>query len=137
MLVGALRINVRREVRDVDAWVLSKNESTPASLQAPGTITETSQQGWLPAIPPSLGWWIQVLNADVSHIAEFLESAVGQPVFDETGITGRYDFKVVYDKPGGDGWIGVMRKAGFKKIHNLKGGILAWSDEVDSTVPKY
>ena len=30
-----------------------------------------------------------------------------------------------------------LRKAGFHKIWNLKGGILAWSDEVDSTVPKY
>jgi len=30
-----------------------------------------------------------------------------------------------------------LRGAGFKKIQNLKGGILAWSDEVDSSVPKY
>jgi sulfur-carrier protein adenylyltransferase/sulfurtransferase len=30
-----------------------------------------------------------------------------------------------------------LRKAGFKKIWNLKGGILAWSDEVDPSVPKY
>ncbi len=30
-----------------------------------------------------------------------------------------------------------LRKAGFRKIWNLKGGILGWSDEVDPTVPKY
>jgi molybdopterin/thiamine biosynthesis adenylyltransferase/rhodanese-related sulfurtransferase len=30
-----------------------------------------------------------------------------------------------------------LQKAGFRKIWNLKGGILAWSDEVDATVPKY
>jgi len=30
-----------------------------------------------------------------------------------------------------------LRKAGFRKVTNLKGGILAWSDEVDSAVPKY
>jgi molybdopterin/thiamine biosynthesis adenylyltransferase/rhodanese-related sulfurtransferase len=30
-----------------------------------------------------------------------------------------------------------LRNAGFKKISNLKGGILAWSDEVDPSVPKY
>ena len=30
-----------------------------------------------------------------------------------------------------------LQKAGFKKIWNLKGGILAWSDEVDPSVPKY
>jgi sulfur-carrier protein adenylyltransferase/sulfurtransferase len=30
-----------------------------------------------------------------------------------------------------------LRGAGFKKAQNLKGGILAWSDEVDPSVPKY
>jgi len=30
-----------------------------------------------------------------------------------------------------------LQKAGFRKISNLKGGILAWSDEVDPTIPKY
>ena len=30
-----------------------------------------------------------------------------------------------------------LRQAGFKKLWNLKGGILAWSDEVDPSVPKY
>jgi adenylyltransferase/sulfurtransferase len=30
-----------------------------------------------------------------------------------------------------------LMKSGFRKIYNLKGGILAWSDEVDPSVPKY
>jgi adenylyltransferase/sulfurtransferase len=30
-----------------------------------------------------------------------------------------------------------LRGAGFRKVLNLKGGILAWSDEVDPSVPKY
>ncbi|TDI86395.1 MAG: molybdopterin-synthase adenylyltransferase MoeB [Caldithrix sp.] len=30
-----------------------------------------------------------------------------------------------------------LQEAGFEKIKNLKGGILAWSDEVDPSVPKY
>lgn len=30
-----------------------------------------------------------------------------------------------------------LRKAGFRKILNLQGGILAWSDQVDPSVPKY
>jgi adenylyltransferase/sulfurtransferase len=33
--------------------------------------------------------------------------------------------------------VDFLRKAGFRKILNLKGGILAWSDEVDPAVPKY
>jgi sulfur-carrier protein adenylyltransferase/sulfurtransferase len=31
----------------------------------------------------------------------------------------------------------VLKKAGFKQIKNLKGGILAWADQVDRTMPKY
>jgi len=30
-----------------------------------------------------------------------------------------------------------LRSAGFRKVWNLKGGILAWSDEVDPSTPKY
>jgi len=30
-----------------------------------------------------------------------------------------------------------LRQAGFKKVKNMTGGILAWSDQVDPTVPKY
>ena len=31
----------------------------------------------------------------------------------------------------------IFKEAGFKKLHNLTGGILAWSDDVDPSVPKY
>jgi sulfur-carrier protein adenylyltransferase/sulfurtransferase len=30
-----------------------------------------------------------------------------------------------------------LMKAGFRKIHNLKGGVLAWADQVDPSMPKY
>jgi adenylyltransferase/sulfurtransferase len=30
-----------------------------------------------------------------------------------------------------------LRQAGFPNVLNMKGGILAWSDKVDSQVPKY
>jgi adenylyltransferase/sulfurtransferase len=33
--------------------------------------------------------------------------------------------------------VDFLMKSGFTKIHNLKGGILAWSDQVDPTVAKY
>jgi adenylyltransferase/sulfurtransferase len=31
----------------------------------------------------------------------------------------------------------VLRQAGFQHVRNLVGGILAWSDKVDPSVPKY
>lgn len=30
-----------------------------------------------------------------------------------------------------------LRKSGFAKVRNLKGGILTWSDQIDPTMPKY
>ena len=33
--------------------------------------------------------------------------------------------------------VDFLRQAGFRKVKNLKGGILAWSDQVDPSVPKY
>jgi adenylyltransferase/sulfurtransferase len=32
---------------------------------------------------------------------------------------------------------GILRRAGFQHVRNMKGGILAWSDKVDRSVPKY
>jgi len=33
--------------------------------------------------------------------------------------------------------VDFLRRAGFRKIYNLHGGILAWSTEVDPSVPRY
>jgi sulfur-carrier protein adenylyltransferase/sulfurtransferase len=33
--------------------------------------------------------------------------------------------------------VDFLRQAGFKKVHNLSGGILAWADRIDRTMPKY
>ncbi|MBV9180899.1 MAG: molybdenum cofactor biosynthesis protein MoeB, partial [Acidobacteria bacterium] len=33
--------------------------------------------------------------------------------------------------------VNFLRQSGFKKVHNLSGGILAWADRVDRTMPKY
>ncbi len=31
----------------------------------------------------------------------------------------------------------LLQDAGFGNVHNVKGGITAWSEEIDPTVPKY
>jgi len=33
--------------------------------------------------------------------------------------------------------VALLKQAGFRKVRNMKGGILAWSDKVDPSVPKY
>jgi len=46
---------------------------------------------------------------------------------------------VVHCKMGGRSAKAVefLQQAGFKKVHNLAGGITAWSERVDPKVPKY
>ena len=33
--------------------------------------------------------------------------------------------------------VDFLRQAGFRKVKNMRGGIIAWSDKVDPSVPKY
>ena len=33
--------------------------------------------------------------------------------------------------------VAFLQQAGFKKVHNLAGGILAWADRIDPRMPKY
>ena len=33
--------------------------------------------------------------------------------------------------------VDFLKQSGYKKVRNMKGGILAWSDKVDPAVPKY
>jgi len=46
---------------------------------------------------------------------------------------------VVHCKSGGRSAKAVdfLKQTGFKNVRNMKGGILAWSDKVDPSVPKY
>jgi len=53
-------------------------------------------------------------------------------------IAGKEDI-VVYCRAGirSAAAVRYLQHEGFRNVWNLRGGILAWSDEVDSTVPKY
>lgn len=46
---------------------------------------------------------------------------------------------VVYCRSGGRSLAAcnILKANGFKKVQNLKGGILAWSKEIDQSVPQY
>jgi adenylyltransferase/sulfurtransferase len=33
--------------------------------------------------------------------------------------------------------VAFLQQAGFKKVRNLTGGIIAWADRVDPKMPKY
>jgi uncharacterized protein (TIGR03435 family) len=114
VIAGAFHIKVNRETRDTEVWVLTKTPVKPPTLQPAGTISDLNYQGWFPAIPPKVGGSLKLLNSEVSFLAQFLETAARRPVVDETGINGKYDINVSYDKADPDGIIEAMQKSGFK-----------------------
>ena len=40
-------------------------------------------------------------------------------------------------KRSGDAILYLQQNNGFENLYNLRGGILAWADEIDPSVPKY
>ena len=46
---------------------------------------------------------------------------------------------VVHCKSGGRSAraVKLLKEAGFQNVYNVRGGIDAWSEEIDSSVPKY
>jgi uncharacterized protein (TIGR03435 family) len=113
-IAAAFHIKVNRETRDTEVWILAKTQAKPAALQPTGTISDLTNPGLFPATPPSVGRSLKLVSTDVSFIARFLEPAVGKPIVDETGITGRYDFHVSFGDAGPQECIEAMRNAGFQ-----------------------
>jgi uncharacterized protein (TIGR03435 family) len=114
VIAAALHIKVNREARDTAVWILARTKVKPAALEPGGTISDLNNLGWFPAEPPAAGGSVKLSYSDVSLIAQLLESVVKRPVLDETGITGRYDVHLSYDKSGPQGAIEALSKAGFK-----------------------
>jgi uncharacterized protein (TIGR03435 family) len=114
VISSAFHIKVDRETLEKDVWILAKTDVKPPALKPAGTITDLNNMGWYPAIPPATGGSLKLAYCPVSIIAGMLEGAVKRPVVDETGITGKYDIQLSYDKPDPEGAIEAIEKAGFK-----------------------
>lgn len=89
-LETTLDLRVRRETREVDALVLSIPEGgAPPKLRAadePGGSSWRSDRGEIAGT-----------NMSIGSLADALESQMGQPVVDETGIEGKYDIELKWD----------------------------------------
>jgi uncharacterized protein (TIGR03435 family) len=106
LAAAAFHIKVARETRETDVWILAATDMKPAALVEPAS---TGGSSW-----NSGNGSLRMTNFDLSNLARALESAAGKPVLDETGITGKYDIRLTYDKSDPQGAIEAMRKLGFK-----------------------
>ena len=114
VIASAFHINVTRETRDSEVWVLSRTGSPPPGLKPGGSISDMSGQGAWPAAPPAVGGSLKLLNSEVSMIAELLESVIQKPVVDETGVVGEFALQISWDRDNRMAPIEAIRKAGFK-----------------------
>jgi uncharacterized protein (TIGR03435 family) len=114
VVAAAFHVKVKHETRDMEVWILAKTPDKPAALKPAGTISDLTNVGLVTATPPAVGRSLKLVYSEVSFIAQFLESAAGKPVVDETGITGKYDIQVPFDTVDSTGVIEAIRKAGFR-----------------------
>jgi uncharacterized protein (TIGR03435 family) len=116
VIAAAFHIKANRESRETEVWILAKTDVNPAALVESTGLEgkDLTKSGWFPAMPPAAGGSVKLVYSEAPVIAQLLERRVGKPVVDETGITGKYDFQMSYDKADPEGAIEAMRRAGFK-----------------------
>ena len=121
------------------------------SVEAPAHVDATAEerQGWEIA-PKELeqllknGQDVTVIDVrephewDICHI----EGAKLVPLSEFTAHLHELnsaDHLVLHCRSGARSWkaLQLLREAGFTKVKNLKGGILAWAEDVDPTMPTY
>ncbi len=86
-LCAALCISARRETREVEAYVMTLPGEPGEGLKPSTQPTESTS-----------GPRIKAVGESVDAIAEWLESQLEKPVFDETGLEGRFDYEMMFDK---------------------------------------
>ena len=108
----ALKIPFEVSVQELKEWIDSGKMFTLVDVREPDERNIASIGGTL--IP---------LNSIPQHLQEL------DP---ETDL-------VVYCRSGGRSGMAVefMRRNGLERARNLRGGILAWSREIDPTIPQY
>jgi uncharacterized protein (TIGR03435 family) len=80
-----------QELRELDTYVLICKDGPGKGLKKSGTATFGSSLG--------AAGKIECVNSPITGLVSRLESALKQPVIDETGLTGKYDFKVTWKQP--------------------------------------
>jgi uncharacterized protein (TIGR03435 family) len=91
----AFGLSVRRETRRADVFVLTTG-TRPAQHLSPTVTTVGSSS------TSSGGGSLNGVNLGIESIAASLEEFLGKPVVDETHLTNRYDFQLLWDDTGAE-----------------------------------
>jgi uncharacterized protein (TIGR03435 family) len=88
---AAFKLTAKHEQHDLDAYVLTVKDKEAKGLR-PTKVANSS--GWRGEVGTESG-----VNISFKEIADKLERLLKQPVVDETGLNGRYDFELKWDQP--------------------------------------
>lgn len=88
-LITTFGINVRRETRETDAFVLSVPQGKTTNLQS----SQSAEK-----FDAVMRNQVRAKKYPVKKLAEQLEMILNRPVVDKTGLTGEYDWELSYSK---------------------------------------
>lgn len=94
-LCASLGIKTQIESRELDAYVLTIPDKVGDGLK-PGTGEGGFSTG-------NAGKTIKSQNWPISRLAETLETILNEPVLDETGLKGRFDYELKFEAEGFEG----------------------------------
>jgi sulfur-carrier protein adenylyltransferase/sulfurtransferase len=102
-------------------------------------ITPVEVDQWLHDDSPPLLLDVREANEwDIGHLPGAVRISVNELPQRMNELDSAQEI-VVYCRSGARSGraVDLLRGAGFRKVKNMTGGILRWSDEVDSSIPKY
>jgi uncharacterized protein (TIGR03435 family) len=88
---AAFGLTAKHEQHDLDAYVLTVKDKDAEGLRP---TQAANNSGWQGGAGSRAG-----VNVDFKTIVQQLEPLLKQPVVDETGLNGRYDFELKWDQP--------------------------------------
>jgi molybdopterin/thiamine biosynthesis adenylyltransferase/rhodanese-related sulfurtransferase len=111
----------------------------PAQTDASYEITPIEVAAWLKRDDPPFLLDVREPNEwDIGHLPGATRISVNE-LADRLGELDTAREMVVYCRSGvrSGRAVDLLRGTGFRKVKNMTGGILRWSDEVDPSIPKY
>jgi uncharacterized protein (TIGR03435 family) len=104
LLNMALHLTTRKEMRDIQGWILKAPNRKPDALKEATTVGGSGKSG---------NGELTMAGMTVEDLAEFIQEVVHKPVVDKTGIPGRFDLRLTYDKDHPESILEKMRDLGF------------------------
>lgn len=104
-LVIALQLDVKRETRVLDGWVLEAPHGKPKGWNEAASSGSTTSWG---------NGKFHATGAVMAQVARVVQSVTRKPVADRSGIGEHFDFDVAYDQNRPESLLDALRKCGLE-----------------------